>query len=90
VFGASPGSSNGSSEVFDDDALIPEVLPPVGPDAVVVPLVEAVDDDPTEVGAGLVGNGDVGMLSGSVPEFPVVTTSRVVVAWPLALDWLVV
>jgi hypothetical protein len=76
--------------VFDGDTLIPDVLPSAGPDAVEVPFVEAVDDDPGEAGADPVGNGDVGTLSGSAPEFLVVTTFWVVVAWLLAPVWLVV
>src|ERR1700730_9496496 len=62
VFGVSPGSCNGTWDVFDEDALLLD--PPVRPDVPAPPAAaEPVPDAPNSPE----GNGCVGTLSGSEP-----------------------
>ena len=78
VFGVSPGSCNGTWDVFDDDALMLDapVLPdvPTPPAAAAAEPLPAAPDSPE-------GNGRVGTLSGSDPV-PVVD---VVWAWAIVM-----
>jgi hypothetical protein len=81
LFAVSPGSCKGTCELFDDEALIPDIPPPAA--AVGVPPAEPVREDagPTDLEPD--GKVEVGTLSGSAPT-PVGEPTPLWIVWAWA------
>ena len=80
VAGVSPGNCKGACERFDEEALIPDVLPPA--EAVGVPPAEPVKADAGPMDPEPAGKVDVGTLSGSAATLEVEPTPFwIVCAW---------